>query len=69
MNSFIYKILLLIVGLSITLMFFLLLDFILKNGLAALFNFATIYPLLGVPVFLGAVIGLCSVVAALLNQE
>jgi hypothetical protein len=28
-----------------------------------------IYPLLGVPVFLGAVIGLCSVVAALLNQE
>ena len=66
---FFQKVLLLIIGLSINLIAFLILDFIFQNGFAALFNFATIYPLLGVPVFLSTVIGLCTVVIGLLNKD
>ena len=50
-------------------MAFFILDFIVQNGFAAMFNFATIYPLLGVPVFLSVLIALCSVVAGLLSKE
>ena len=68
-NLLFQKFLLLIIGLSINLMAFLILDFIVQNGFAAMFNFATIYPFLGVPVFLSVLIALCSVVAGLLSKE
>ena len=68
-NLLFQKILLLIIGFLINLMAFLILYFIFQNGFAALFNFATIYPLLGVPIFLSAVIGLCSVVVGLLKKD
>ncbi len=68
-NLLFQKVLLLIIGLSINLMAFFILDFIVQNGFAAMFNFATIYPLLGVPVFLSVLIALCSVVAGLLSKE
>ena len=68
-NLLFQKILLLIIGFLINLMAFLILNFIFQNGFAALFNFATIYPLLGVPIFLSAVIGLCSVVVGLLKKD
>ena len=68
-NLLFQKVLLLIIGLSINLMAFLILDFIFQKGFAAMFNFATIYPLLGVPIFLSAVIGLCSVVVGLLKKK
>jgi hypothetical protein len=68
-NFLFQKILLLIIGLSINFMAFIIIDFIVQNGFAALFNFATIYPFLGVPTFLIAVIALCSVVAGLLSNE
>jgi hypothetical protein len=64
------KVLLLIIGLSMNLMFFFILDFIFHNGFAALFNFALIYPLLGVPVLSGAIIALCRIlIAVLLNKN
>ena len=68
-NLLFQKVLLLIIGFSINLMAFLIIDFIFQNGFAALFNFATIYPFLGVPVFLSVLIALCSVVAGLLNKK
>lgn len=62
--------LLLIIGLSINLMAFLILDFIFQFGFTALFNFATIYPLLGVPILSCAIIALCGfVVSALLKKD
>ena len=63
-NFLFQKVLLLIIGFLINLMAFLILNFIFQNGFAALFNFATIYPLLGVPIFLSTVMGLCSVIRA-----
>jgi hypothetical protein len=64
------NLLLLIIGLSINWMAFLILDFILQYGFTALFNFATIYPLLGFPILSGAIIALRSfVVAALLKKD
>ena len=50
-------------------MAFLILDFIFQNGFGALFNLATIYPLWGVPIFMIAVMALCSVVAGLLKKD
>ena len=68
-NLLFQKILLLIIGFLINLMAFLILNFIFQNGFAALFNFATIYPSLGVPIFLSAVMGLCSVIVSLLKKD
>ena len=68
-NLLFQKVLLLIIGLSINLMAFLILDFIFHNGFAAMFNFAIIYPLLGVPIFVSTVIGLCSVIVGLLKKD
>ena len=68
-NLLFQKILLLIIGFLINLMAFLILNFIFQNGFAVLFNFATIYPLLGVPIFLSAVMGLCSVIVSLLKKD
>ena len=64
------KFLLLIIGLSINLMAFLIIDFILQYGFTSLFNFATIYPLLGIPILSCTIIALCSfVVSALLKKN
>ena len=68
-NFLFQRIILLIIGLSINLMIFLILNFIIQNGFATMFNFVTIYPLLGVPIFLIAVIALCSIVAGLLSKD
>ena len=64
-NLLFQKVLLLIIGLSINLMAFFILDFIVQNGFAAMFNFATIYPLLGVPVFLSVE----EIIKSLCNKE
>jgi hypothetical protein len=63
------KVLLLIIGLSINLMAFLIIDFILQYGFTALFNFANIYPLLGVPILSCAIIALCSFVVYVLLKK
>ncbi|MGL5059866.1 MAG: hypothetical protein ACRC62_07760 [Microcoleus sp.] len=67
--NWLQKIFVLIFGFLISWIVFAILDFIFQNGLAALFNLATIYPLIGVPLWIGAIAAMCGVVVTLLKKN